>query len=72
MCYAGTSKKYKFSYYIWYSRRSRPEKITIIGKGTEKLAPVMHYDFQNDQVPRAGVMVTGTIGRNYTVVYSIY
>ncbi|KAE9391474.1 hypothetical protein BT96DRAFT_979825 [Gymnopus androsaceus JB14] len=40
MRYAGTSKKYKFSYYIWYSRQSRPEKITIIGKSAEKLAPL--------------------------------
>ena len=44
------------------------KKFTIIGKGTEKLAPVMRYDFQNDQVPGAGVMVTGTIGCNHTVV----
>ncbi|KAE9388772.1 hypothetical protein BT96DRAFT_947347 [Gymnopus androsaceus JB14] len=31
------------------------KKITIIGKGTKKLAPIMCYDFQNDQIPGAGV-----------------
>lgn len=44
--YAETSRKYKFSYYIWYSQQSQPEIITIIGKDTKKigLLCVMIFD----------------------------
>lgn len=32
----------------------------------------MHYDLQNDQVPKSGVTVAGTTGRNHTVVDLIH
>ncbi|KAE9388612.1 hypothetical protein BT96DRAFT_1073185 [Gymnopus androsaceus JB14] len=57
---------------ILWAGKAGQKKISIIGKGTEKLAPIMRYDFQNDQVPRAGVTVTGTIGCNYTVFLQVF